>query len=344
MCGIGGIVRWGKEPILEETIACLLAGNDHRGNDASGLVIQQVDGSLNILKKDVPAWKLAALDEYDEFIEKYLKPDSTSVLVHARGASQGNPRIYENNHPMHAGKSAIIHNGSIKNDDTLFSSMKLDRKARTDSDIIRAIVDANGLTEKAIKELARMSGSGAIAGVHPEYPGKLLLLRSGNPLTTASNDNFFYFASEKNTLHKACRSFVQRGGMWFQAQRPNVDFGLVADHTAWVIGPRGVEVHKECRICTGQYIEPWRKTYEEYETRQEKWNRQMLEAKQTKYVEYTVQDGRKMKPAYCLDCKKEWLIPIAGDYKGFQCNKKKGGCGKPLVAPIVAAASAVTIH
>lgn len=336
MCGIAGIFKWGEEPISEDIIAILLAANEHRGNDASGLVIQQADGSLNVLKKDVPAWKLASSEEYEQFIKDHLKPDSTTVLVHARGASQGNPRDNNNNHPIFAGLGAIVHNGSIKNDDTLFNQLHLERKAKTDSDIFRAIVDKHGITERAIHEMGKCVGSGAIAGIHPAFPGKLLLVRSGNPLTLASNDDFLFFSSEKNTLHKACRPFINRKGMWFQTQRPNVDFANMSDHTGWVIGFKGLEKHVECRICSGSYIEPWRKTYEEYEERQEKWNRLFNEAL---VKNRQPQDGKKIKLAYCPSCKMEWVIPLDEDYSDYSCNKKKGGCGKTLVAPIVAAVS-----
>lgn len=272
MCGIGGVVRWGDKPINEEQVGMLLVDNEHRGNDASGLVIQQVDGSLNILKNDIPGWRLVTSNEYEDFIKEYLKPDSRSVLVHARGASRGNPRDNNNNHPIYAGCSAVIHNGALKNSDELFNKLKLERKSEPDTDIARAIFDKWGLTREAIKTLSESTGSGAIAAVHPQFPDRLLLVRSGNPLTLASNEDFFYFASEKTTLHKACRPFVQRRGMWFQSQKVDVDFTNMENDTGWIIGPEGLEVHMECKICNGEYVEPWRKTYEEYAKRQEKWN------------------------------------------------------------------------
>ncbi len=320
MCGIGGIVRWGQLPIKEDVLAILLVGNEHRGNDAAGLVIQQADGSLNVLKKDCPGWKLIATDEYEKFIKEHLRADSRSVLVHARAASRGNPRDNNNNHPIYAGCSAVIHNGVIQNSDEMFTSLKLERKAEPDTDIARAVFDTWGLTERSIEKLSKGTGSGAIAAVHPDYPSKLLLIRSGNPLTIASNEDFFYFSSEKATLHKACRPFVQRMGMWFQAQKPNVDFANMADNTGWIIGPKGLESHTECKICDGDYIEPWRKTYEEYEQRQQRWNN-------LKNGVIPV-GGRKM--GWCYVCKKEWWVPASGVVTDFRCNDEEGGCGGKL--------------
>ena len=323
ICGIAGVVRWGKIPIQEDQVGMLLVDNEHRGNDASGLVIQQANGSLNVIKKDIPGWRLVTSDEYAKFIAEHLRPDSRSVLVHARGASQGNPRNNDNNHPMFAGVSAIIHNGVIRNDDALFQTYKLERKAETDSDIIRAMVDKWGITKTTIQNLSRATGSGAIAAVHPNYPDKLMLIRSGNPLTLASNENFFFFSSEKTTLHKACRPFIKRMGMWFQAQKPDVDFTNMANDSGWIIGLNGLESHTECKICLGQYCEPWRKVYEEYETRQAKWNNRARGAVSPKA----------MKTAWCFDCKREWLIPEHALYSQYTCDKDDAGCGKTLWAP-----------
>jgi asparagine synthetase B (glutamine-hydrolysing) len=249
------------------------------------------------------------------------------VLVHARGASRGNPRDNKNNHPIHAGLSAVIHNGTLKNSDEMFDKMKLERKAEPDTDIARAIFDKWGFSKEAIKMLNRASGSGAIAAVHPEFPDKLMLIRSGNPLTLASNEDFFFFSSEKTTLHKACRPFVMRRGMWFQAQRPDVDFANMANDTAWLIGPKGLELHAECKICRGEYQEPWRRTYEEYEKRQEKWSNLAKPPAISK-------DGKmEMKPAYCWKCDRDWMIPINAIYSQYTCDSANGGCGQSLWQP-----------
>jgi predicted glutamine amidotransferase len=336
MCGIGGIVRWGQKPIEEEQIAILLVGNEHRGNDAAGLAIHQRDGSIDILKKDCPAWQLVTTDDYSKFIRERLHADSEAVLCHARGASQGNPRDNNNNHPMWAGHGAVIHNGVIRNDDMLFDSLKLERKAKTDSDILRAIVDKWGITEEAIRRMGKASGSGAIAAIHPDFHGKILLVRSGNPLQLASNQDFLYFASEKNTLHKACRPYIQRMGIWFQAQKPDVDFANMADNTGWIIGPKGLETHVECHICQGAYIEPWRKTYEEYAERQKKWNNRSSVPIKVYPERITETNGSQVKPAYCSHCKRDWVIPIAGAYNNYVCDKKQKGCGNSLTFPPVA--------
>src|SRR5258708_27197758 len=123
MCGIAGIYKFGKEPITEEMISLFLTGNEHRGNDATGIALMQEDGKVVIVKRDIPAWKFVTSEEYRSFTKENLLPTTVIALLHTRGASSGSPRVYENNHPMYMGKTAVIHNGSLRNNDHLFDNL-----------------------------------------------------------------------------------------------------------------------------------------------------------------------------------------------------------------------------
>jgi asparagine synthetase B (glutamine-hydrolysing) len=333
MCGIAGIIKFGNKPITEEVLAIMLVGNEHRGNDASGVMLQQEDGTVDLWKRDVPGWTLLSEKGYEKWIREKLTDSTHGAFVHARGASKGNPRDNNNNHPMFAGQAAIIHNGVIRNDDEMFRSQQLERKAETDSDVIRAIVDKHGITEKTIEVLSKCVGSGAICAIHPRFPGKILLARSGNPLNLAHSPDFLFFSSEKDTLHKFTRPWIKRFGIWAQENKPDVAFSIMADDSAWIIGLGGLEHHKECKINMGGYKEPWRKTYEEYEERSKKWNGAKNPPGVTvtvKSVTVAVPEG--MKPAACV-CGKQWVIPVKDLYSNYRCNKKRGGCDKVLHDP-----------
>ena len=345
MCGIAGIRRYGNKPISEEMMSLLLVGNEHRGNDATGIAIQQADGKIDVCKGDSPAWKFVAAQAYLDFIKKYLKNDSIGVLLHTRAATKGLPRDNNNNHPMYAGCAAIIHNGVLRNDDTMFSQLKLDRKAETDSDIIRAIIDRDGFTEEAAKNLSKLAGSGAGAAFHPKYPGKMLIFRSGNPMTLCSNDDFFIFASEKNTLHKATRPWVKRFGIWYQASTPNVDFSLMPDDTVWIMGEKELEAHWPCKILSGTYVEPCRKTYDEYEERNRRWDAEAANRGKVKVTAVHQPVSAMINPttqaksitkqfAWCEKCRRDWVIPADADPTKYICNPKdaKPGCGERLMA------------
>lgn len=218
---------------------------------------------------------------------------------------------------MFAGLSAVVHNGVLNNDDWLFQREKIERKAETDSDILRGFIDKYGITEKCIKEMNALAGSAAGAAFHPHYPQKMLLFRSGNPMVLASTDDFFMFSSEKKTLYRALKPFIKRFNIWFQIERPDTAFSLMADDTAWILGENGQEKHGAFKVLTGQYHEPNRRVYENYKERQDKWKK----------------EEKKFDPAYCNKCQKSWVIPEGRKPSDFNCPTKEGGCGATLTTP-----------
>lgn len=243
MCGIAGIVKYGEDPIQVDQIRLLLTGVEHRGRDATGVALQYEDGKILVLKEDDPAWDFVSSEAFDEWMEEKLTPQVTTVILHTRKATKGSPYKLANNHPMFSGKAAVVHNGHIYNDDDLFKEMKLERGAETDSDIIRAIVDKEGLSRAALRHLGRMRGAAAIACLHPDYPRHLLLGRSSSPLVLGSTDKWLVFASEKHAIHRAMRPWVKRFGVWFQQQSLDMAFSTMADNSIWLLGPEGLLWH-----------------------------------------------------------------------------------------------------
>jgi hypothetical protein len=167
---------------------------------------------------------------------------------------------------------AVIHNGVISNDEGLFTAMNLERKAETDSDILRAILDKEGFTKKGIRELARVNGSVAMAAVDAKDPEHLLLVRSGSPLVVGCTEDLLVFASEKKYIHAAMRPTKTRFGLDFTANLPP-DFGwlTMADNSAWLFNSDSKEWHDECKTLYGSYSEPRRHVYENYQERQHRW-------------------------------------------------------------------------
>jgi len=321
------VIRYKDEPITEEMIAHLLNGNEHRGNDASGVVLSQVDGKLNVLKINTPACQFIGTKEYENFIEKYLKKDTWGALVHTRYATKGSPKDNNNNHPLFAGKSAVIHNGTLSNDDSLFSSLNLTRVGEVDSDILRAIIDSTGINEKAIKTLNKVSGSCSGAAFDSRQPKKMLLFRSGSPMILGSTENFFSFSSERGAVYKSMKPYIKRFGVWFQLEKSHAALAPMADNTAWIMGPGGHEAHYEFKTMTGNYHEPIRMTYQGYEDRQKKWDSDVRNKVRTKGNVKVDTDL-----AACPNCFKEWRIPKGEVAGNFSCNKDEGGCGTLLVS------------
>jgi asparagine synthetase B (glutamine-hydrolysing) len=335
LCGIAGIRKYGEKPIEEYMIRLLLTGLEHRGNDATGIALQNKKGDVYTLKQDVPAWSFVTSHAYEEWIEEHLNADAESVILHARAATKGSPRIAKNNHPLFNGCAAIVHNGKIENDDAVFSKLKLDRAADTDTDIVRAIIDRFGITPKAIEMLNEIRGSAAIAALSPEHPGKMLVGRSGSPLSLGSTDDFLFFASEKNTIHRAMKPVKERFGIMFQQQSLEMAFGPYPDNTLWILGPDGKEFHGELKSFWGTYKDPIRRVYVDYKQRQDDWTKKATPgvSVRTSYPPVLPkQDGDKILLS-CPKCQKPLVLgkhQLSMNLDDLVCPKDRGGCGAPL--------------
>ena len=342
MCGIAGLKRMGEEPITERMIRLFLTGLEHRGNDATGIALQLPSGELHMMKVNIPAWNFCSRDDYKEFCDEWLPQNPVTVLLHTRAASQGNPNEPKNNHPMYKDAGMAIHNGIIRNDNELFKKWGLERYAETDSDLVRAIVDKWGITEESISRLNQIRGTAAVAVIHPEYPGKLLLGRSGSPLTIASNDNFFVWASEKNIIHRAMRPWVERMGIAFQKQSLDLGFSSFPDNTCWLLGDE-LEFHGEMRTSYGTYQEPCRRVYVGWKGRQDQWKEELErdKARASVYqpsgkvvnITYENVDKPMRLKINCPHCNKALVLKPEQqnmDRKYLSCPVKLGGCGKSL--------------
>jgi len=237
MCGICGVRRFGSTPITEAQIDTLLVSNEKRGNHATGLALQQADGSVDVFKADVPAWSFVQRTEYEQFLKRNLRADTVAFLGHTRFGTKGHQSKNENNHPIFAGKTAVVHNGMISNDDDLFKDLKLERKCETDSDIIRAVLDHYGFTRKGLDTMNRFNGSAAFAAVSPEFPGKLVLGRSGNPIILCGTRDQLIWSSEKDAIYRAIRPYVKKFGFIMRDTRASdVSFIPMNNDSVYVIG------------------------------------------------------------------------------------------------------------
>lgn len=219
MCGICGVRRFGATPITQTQITALLVANERRGNHATGLALQQSDGTVDVYKDDTPAWSFVHKKTYEKFLDEKLREDTVTFLGHTRFATTGHQSVNNNNHPIFDGKTAVVHNGMISNHESMFTALSLKRACETDSDIIRAILDKEGFTRKAMDIMNRLAGSAAFAAVSPEFPGKLLLARSGNPIILCGTKDQLIFSSERDAIYQALRPYVKRFGFVMRAPK-----------------------------------------------------------------------------------------------------------------------------
>lgn len=236
MCGICGVRRFGPEPITEDQLTILLCANQDRGMHATGLALQQPDGQIQVLKQKNPAWEFVTSDEYRAFIDANLHDDTIIALGHTRHATKGNPEDTRNNHPLWNGHSAVVHNGMLNNDDQLFSQHHLERVGQVDSDILRAIVDRWGMNREGIGQLQKVNGSCALAAMSVDFPGKLILGRSGSPLVLGSTPSQLVWSSEKAAIHAAMRPLTMRFGFPMQPNRTDLAWMTMTDQSIYLLG------------------------------------------------------------------------------------------------------------
>lgn len=282
MCGIAGVLKLGQEPISPDMLTSLLLGIQHRGGDATGIAMM-TGNRLTVHKKDEIAWKYVASEGYKNYLRENLTDQTHAVILHTRAWTVGSPHKNENNHPLTLGRSAIVHNGGVSNHNDLFKELNLKRGAETDSDIIRAIVDKEGMTKKAIRVLNRLSGPVAAAILHQDFPRHLMLLRSGSPLVLGKYKGFLMWASEKKAIHVASRQWQKKYGLYFQANRADLMFNPMYRESGWILDIDEMIAHED----DGEY-EPWhdefkscqnytRPTYNVHEKFQDKQNRKEAE-------------------------------------------------------------------
>lgn len=281
MCGICGVRRFGDTPITADQINILLVENQKRGMQATGLALQQADGSIQVWKDDEPAWRAVTDTRFKKFLYEHLLEDTVTFIGHTRAATKGHPSKNENNHPMWDGQTALVHNGVIGNDDELFKELKLERTAETDSDILRAILAKDGLTPKGINELSKVRGSAAIAAISTKYPGKIVIGRSGSPLQMAATKDQLLWSSEREPLHKALRTYQRRFGIWMREAQCEAEFFVpMYNDTMYILSDKPVvtegdavvepvgdanwlEFHREFKTAY-QYTPPTYKPHETY--------------------------------------------------------------------------------
>lgn len=323
MCGICGIHRFSDAPIDRDMVDILILNNQNRGLEAAGVALQQANGDVVVYKNDLTPYEFVTSPAYETFMEENLKADTVTVLGHTRKATKGSPRQNNNNHPMFAGVTAVVHNGQIHDEDRWFKDWKLERKAETDSDIFRAVLDEEGFTKKAVNQLAKLNGNGAFAAISTKYPGKLLLGRSGNPIELAATADFLMFSSEKSPIFKALRPFRQVYGIMMREMTP-VNYFMIGmqDHSAWLFSD---EPKEGDRNWAGDWLE---------------WHTEMRIANAWTPVNYTCHtqyhgnrikfyDDRPIDVFQCPSCKTYLHISKAmlSDLKKYTCGACKAKLG-----------------
>ena len=214
MCGIVGYL--GSRPAVPLLLDCLRR-LEYRGYDSAGigllgpegLAVTRTTNRLQNLEK-----KLGELNGHAS--------TATMGIGHTRWATHGRP-TEENAHPHTStcGKIVVVHNGIFENFRELkaeLSAFGLTPKSQTDTEcfpmLMGLLMSQGAAYEEAFRMATRrMHGKYAIACIHQDHPGKMLLARSGPTLVVGHGKNEFFVASDVSPLlpHTRDVAFLEDG-------------------------------------------------------------------------------------------------------------------------------------
>ncbi|WP_049985957.1 glutamine--fructose-6-phosphate transaminase (isomerizing) [Halobellus rufus] len=194
MCGI--IVRAGVGDALGELLTGL-ENLEYRGYDSAGVALRRSDGEIAVCKREGET----------EALRSDLDADRLSGAVgigHTRWSTHGAPSD-ANAHPHTDGENrvAVVHNGIIRNHETLRAELR-DRghefTSETDTEVIPHLVadalDAGRDPSAAFRSAVdRLEGSYAIAIV-VEDSDEVYATRRGSPLVLGLGETANYLASD----------------------------------------------------------------------------------------------------------------------------------------------------
>jgi glucosamine--fructose-6-phosphate aminotransferase (isomerizing) len=214
MCGIVGYVGTrSASPILLDCLRRL----EYRGYDSAGLGLH-LPGGIEVTRG---AGRLAGLEEKMTKLNGHAAAAQVGI-GHTRWATHGKP-TEENAHPHTSpdGKIVAVHNGIFENYLDLRAELTfagITPISQTDSEcfpLLMHVLMREGMGFEAAfrAAVARLHGKFALACLHADHPGKILLARSGPTLVVGLGEGEFFVASDVAPLlpHTRNVAFLEDG-------------------------------------------------------------------------------------------------------------------------------------
>ncbi len=215
MCGIVGYLGAREAaPILLDCLGRL----EYRGYDSAGIGLLVEQGSLEITRTTDRLTGLAA---------KLGKLNGRGLsarvgIGHTRWATHGRPtELNAHPHSSPDGKLAVVHTGIFENFRELrteLSAFGLVQVTQTDTEcfpLLMTLLMSQGASFEDSFRMAvrRMQGKYALACVHADHPGKILLARSGPTLVIGFGEGEVFVASDVAPLlpHTRDVAFLEDG-------------------------------------------------------------------------------------------------------------------------------------
>ncbi len=208
MCGIiGGICKDNITPILLSGLKRL----EYRGYDSAGVVVLSNDNKLS------RARAVGKVVNLETSIQKQSPKIQGSLgIAHTRWATHGEPST-QNAHPHICFDTvSVVHNGIIEN----FLKLKQEQKAQgyaftsdTDTEVIvhsihQALKTSESLLKAIQKVVKTFEGTYSLGVISSEYPGHIVVARSGSPLIIGISDKGNFIASDQVALLDITKKFI----------------------------------------------------------------------------------------------------------------------------------------
>jgi glucosamine 6-phosphate synthetase-like amidotransferase/phosphosugar isomerase protein len=229
MCGINGMVFLKgveRNPQMMAKIRFifdeLMVETMDRGEHATGVASFKRDGSYEFHKNNINADKMTTDDEkYREIVRNFDGDNTSVVIAHTRYLTKGVASNMNNNHPFDIGNVVGLHNGSAKNDDTLFKKYEKEftRVGEVDSEIVFQLINhynkdniTLGGLRKALED-TKLRGLFALAFVHKNDTNTLHLVKQEKPMYVAywQEAGIIIFNSIDDYISKAFRKLERVG-------------------------------------------------------------------------------------------------------------------------------------
>ncbi|QKQ24392.1 glutamine--fructose-6-phosphate transaminase (isomerizing) [Candidatus Ruthia endofausta] len=208
MCGIiGGICKGNITPILLSGLKRL----EYRGYDSAGIVVLSNDNKLSRARA---VGKVVNLET--DIQKQSPKIQGGAGIAHTRWATHGEPST-QNAHPHICFDTvSVVHNGIIEN----FLKLKQEQKAQgyaftsdTDTEVIvhsihQALKTSKNLLQATQKAVQTFEGAYGLGVISSEYPGHIVVARSGSPLIIGISDESNFIASDQVALLDITKKFI----------------------------------------------------------------------------------------------------------------------------------------
>jgi glucosamine 6-phosphate synthetase-like amidotransferase/phosphosugar isomerase protein len=211
MCGCFGFVSFdGRGPSLKhlEAIARVTMSC---GKHAFGFAWLDGAGRLRMFKQ---TGKIV-----DHLGLLAMAKDARMLIGHCRFATHGDPGNNLHNHPHSADGGWIVHNGVIRDYDEIVDAQDLHPVTSCDSEVLGLLIEQGQgtLRERCVEAVQYASGSPLVMLGLWSRPGRMVALRSSNPLALGVCEGRVYLGSLPEGLPGKVLEVPDGGGADFTA-------------------------------------------------------------------------------------------------------------------------------